>query len=941
MDLLIPKADIVLPADASLMDEVSRILLSQSGLDADLSRFRIVFPGRRPALYLRRRLAKLLKKPFLPPEIFDIDSFMLYLANTASSGRARVEVEHEHLIYLLYQSVKSVLERRSATLSMCNGFDEFYFWGSQLLDVLDEFGVELVPVSQLGPAVEYALEDAGLTDQARGIWSLLPDLYQSWQETLFSQGVWSRGEIYRYGAEAAQNGVEMPSTLYLCGFVALNKAEYSVFNALQSRGIARIVTQESCSDSRGLPAHDTIHFHQAHDLHSQVRRAREILLSYGASGQVPAPEEIALVLPKPEPLVPVLNWVLEDLSVPFNISMGYPLNRTPVYYLIDHIFRAQEGREDGYYLQHYLAVLSHPYIKGLGTPDYDVDDRKTPFRRLVRHLNHQMRERRNMFVSLDEVEDIAGEFVQTGSQALDTLALVHRVAFKAFEQVDTVGGLSHKLMDLLSLVVQEGPAGRHPLSNEFAGTALSLLERLSTGPMSSETGSYSGLFAMFRHLIRQTRIPFQGSPLDGLQVLGFLETRCLRFKRIVILDLMEGVLPPEAAPSPLLPPGLRNRLHLPDRRSIVDISRQHLLRLLSGAQEVHILFIERDEASRSRFVDELIWREEKHAQRVGVADINKVASPARPCRIPPEGAPKSAQVLYYLRRWKFSPTSLDTYLHCPYRFYLKYVLKLDPGFRSPVEQIDALLVGEVVHEVLRQLYEPYLNRDIVYEDLEKEMPVVLEAVLRQKVAQENGLKGGFRLLYEVIRTRLGHMLRIERQSGPGRPLSLELFCQSVIGSVAGHEVILRGTLDRVDRRADGNILVIDYKTGSSLRVPALKDPLATFERRVLADLVRSLQLPVYLFLIRNHLGWDRHPWEKFSACLYSLKGLTGRSEGKNLVNLFLGPADDMEYVMDQVYLPAIRCLLEEILNPDLAFEPDVSDPDYCGICPYAGGMCRI
>ena len=48
------------------------------GRGKDLSRLAIVFGGRRPALFLKRDLAKRLRKSFYPPRFFTIDEFMQY-----------------------------------------------------------------------------------------------------------------------------------------------------------------------------------------------------------------------------------------------------------------------------------------------------------------------------------------------------------------------------------------------------------------------------------------------------------------------------------------------------------------------------------------------------------------------------------------------------------------------------------------------------------------------------------------------------------------------------------------------------------------------------------------------------------------------------------------------------------------------------------------------
>ena len=48
---------------------------------------------------------------------------------------------------------------------------------------------------------------------------------------------------------------------------------------------------------------------------------------------------------------------------------------------------------------------------------------------------------------------------------------------------------------------------------------------------------------IFRQLAAQQRIPFYGEPLQGLQVMGMLETRTLDFETVIMLSVNEGTLP--------------------------------------------------------------------------------------------------------------------------------------------------------------------------------------------------------------------------------------------------------------------------------------------------------------------------------------------------------------------------------------------------------------
>lgn len=56
--------------------------------------------------------------------------------------------------------------------------------------------------------------------------------------------------------------------------------------------------------------------------------------------------------------------------------------------------------------------------------------------------------------------------------------------------------------------------------------------------------------AMLLELVRAERVPFEADPLTGLQVLGMLETRLLRFSRVFLVDVTDDQASRRADPQP-------------------------------------------------------------------------------------------------------------------------------------------------------------------------------------------------------------------------------------------------------------------------------------------------------------------------------------------------------------------------------------------------------
>jgi ATP-dependent helicase/DNAse subunit B len=221
----------------------------------------------------------------------------------------------------------------------------------------------------------------------------------------------------------------------------------------------------------------------------------------------------------------------------------------------------------------------------------------------------------------------------------------------------------------------------------------------------------------------------------------------------------------------------------------------------------------------------------------------------------------------------FSPTALEAYVSCPFRFLLEYVVGL-AELDEPGEEVEHTRRGAAYHRALARLHRrlgnnPELTRSVLPESIGSELLVEIDAAVQEYA--ERAPSPASRRLWELEGKRLhrsagkyrGHW---EEFLGPwrkaGAPLDPRLLeadfglpaerVQSASGadeiapliiSFDGVEVRIGGRIDRVDiaELEDGlGFWVIDYKTGRGANYTGAQ--LANFEK---------LQLPLYALAVER------------------------------------------------------------------------------------------
>lgn len=929
---------LVIPSGQSLVEQ---ILPHLEGKERDYSSSLVVFPGKRPSHFLRKVLAAKVGSSFMPPTVLSMDEFIDSICDEFRSGR---KLETIDAVAILYD-----IHRKSPTPLGGKGFmtpDTFFSLGLKIYRDIEELAIEGVN-PRMVREVETFIAD-GLPDQTKARLQSLSHFYEKFYSEVRELGLSSRSMRYKVAAgRIDESRFDRYEKVIFAGFFALTQAEKTLFQKLASRDNAVFLFQdgtglkEKLKDLRiayerekdGATRPD-VHFYGSPDTHGQVLALGNILGTRLETGDT-LDEKTVIVLPSSDTLFPLLRQGLS--AVPedaYNVSLGYPLQRTPVFGFLNNLMELVNSMDGNrVYIPDYLKFVLHPYTKNIYYRG------KSETTRILFHSVEEelLKHRAKTFVTLAEIEENGNLFKEvmqklpedvkgvTEESLREHLKAIHKNTIERFLSFEDVGDFARKGIDVLVYIFNGSTARLHPLFYPFAESFISSLDLLPRSLMKdfafTERSSY---FSFFRKYVMTCHTPFSGTPLKGLQVLGFLETRNLKFDKVFVLDANEEILPDTRKEETLLPFKAREILGLPTYMDRDKLTAYYFDSLLNGAKEVHLFFIENDKAERSRFVEKLLWERQKRDKETTsipyvrplqyqVKLINKVPSPIS----------KTGEMVAFLRDYRYSATALNQYLKCPLQFYYATVLGLSPKdeITGDIERDE---LGSFVHNILSRYFLNKKGRPLKEEDLViREMDSLVETLFEKEYGKEPA--GALYLLKRQVKRRMADSLKyyyiplLRRHE-----LTILGVEESVEVRVDGFN--LKGRLDSVEQRG-GKTVIVDFKTGASdsyLKIRLEKLDIA--KRETWGEAIGSLQLPFYLLLYTEK---KRRPIDEFNA-LFLLLGRSRISE-KIELSLFDEAAPAEMFVPLKV---VIFKLLREIIDPRVPFSPSSDIKNGCPTCDF-------
>jgi hypothetical protein len=820
-----------------------------------LNKHCLVFPNRRAGLYFLKYLSSSAGKPLWAPPVKTINE----LFTSYSSLKL---AENEILIFELYRVYKKLNAKAGS-------FDEFYFWGDMLLSDFDDVDKYMVDASKLFSNLSdlktidrefgtMSPEQIGvirkfwvnfnvdsITDQKAdflSLWSVLAQLYHEFRNELRNKGLAYEGMIFRDLAEMCREG-SLPAINSECfhfiGFNALNTCEKILMGSLKMAGKAKFywdfdnsfVTERS-NHSAGffiktnlkdfgndMPPdwnYDSINSEKPQktklriiDTSSDIAQVKLVsrLLDEMSETSGPEAHHTAVVLSDENLLVPLLSGIPENINA-VNVTMGYPLKFSPVYSLIKQLLTLQNnsvisGTEELFDHKDVLNLLKHNYFADNAAGQEIISG---------------IMKEKNQWIPSQKFTDLEP----------------FNVIFKRALSPALLSGYLKTIIESLFITDNESEEGkRHStteinIRNEFIYRTLLALNRLETTITGAEVilsvATYSRLLDK---VLRGLAIPFSGEPLNGIQIMGILETRSLDFKNLIILSVNEGILPRTSAGSSYIPYNLREAFGLPTIRHQDSIYSYYFYRLLQRAENVTFLYNSNSEGLKtgemSRFLLQLKFLTGNPPGFLSLGYDIRSGNRIEETIQKTDSHIGRLKELFFEQSGKIlSPSAVNTWLSCRMKFYYKYLC----GLREPetiVTEIDHALFGGMLHSIMEKVLTPCKGIVLDSTGLKKLMEnkreterIISEIIIAScHGGRKTELTGNDQIISNILNTYVNMILRFDNTVEPVTVKELEKSIASVleIGFKNGKaSVSAGGIIDRLDFTG-GTHRIVDYKTG--------------------------------------------------------------------------------------------------------------------------------
>ena len=885
----------------------------------------LVTPHRRSALFLREIFAKKYRKAGISPEFITLDN----LLERISGIKKMSEVQGLFELYKVY---------KEHTTTEVDDFEKFVGWGKMLWKDFDDIDQYLIAYKDIFPYVEAIKEvehwslGEKLTEMQEkhlAFWRTLGTYYNALHKEMYKQRQGYQGFIARVAYEqmdAYKRANEEKLHLFV-GFNALSVAQEKVIqyileemqgdiywdiekHFLNSQHSAGYFIENYLDKWRYYRRGATKKWIVEDQLNTKIqvygtpKQVNQIHLLTSLLEEIPTNEleQTAIVLSDSDMLLPLLQ-AIDTNKLSINITMGYPLQQTPVHDLISAYFKLYiSGR---WYHKEVKSLLEQPFLSSLLSENYKKDT--------ITYIN----EHNLSYVYKKTLDKYKKEKDAT---IIDLL-------FDDQKNI-SVSKLIKNIIELLLVIKEslEKEDKENLLNLEYLYNFYELFNQIyHLQEKHHFVDSVKSLYYIYNDLLVKQKLNFRGEPLKGLQIMGILEAQNIHFKNVLLTSMNEGIFPKGNMVNSLIPFDVRANLGLPTYKESDYMYAYYFYRILQHSEKA-ILFYNTETdglkgSEKSRFILQLL-SDYKIKPEVRFPEVKIIEQ--QPVEIA-----KDKQIIDKLvaiatggdpkHRKGFSSSSLTTYVRNPIDFYQQQILDIRDD--AEVEEIvEDRSLGTIIHRILELLYQDYEDKVISKQDIDKIRKDVAETTktVFKEYQKNEEIAGKNIFVQRTIEEYVMKFLDIDQRNVSNNVVKL-LYLEEKIQIDVQYDAFpfpirFNGTIDRVEQRGE-DIYIVDYKSGI-----VEKGQVALNEKKwenliVDYDYSKAFQLLMYAYLLfkTGMIGEDKRVYVGNYSFRRLKLGFIGFRNGKDKD---MSPVDT--HVRDAFEQKLIQ-LLKEIYDPALPF----------------------
>ena len=929
---------------SKFLEQVAQVFVGK-----DLSRYSFVFPNRRSSLFFRKYLGELSGRPIKAPVILTVDELFERLSTLTV-------IDELSLLFRLWNSYTKVqrkLQRVKGENLYNEPLDEFFYWGKILLSDFNDIDQYLVDPKQLFTNVkdlehlstgfewmdERQMEAAKRLSAMRSdisdkqhikrryfdIWDSLYDVYSDFKESLLAEDkayTALRMRVVAEDLEACKDKLEELNTVVFVGFSAPTVCEKNVMKYLQKSSKAlfywdyysefikapdnksSMLISKCVEEFPGEVLPDKERFetgccgcnYQVIPAAGQVEQTMiaSKLLQEIREREEYSPLETAIVVSDENLLLPLLS-VIDEKNL--NITMGYPVRSTAVASLFNSLaalhLRAK-NRGTGILLSGSVLreILSHPYIQSVDEADAKRASDHILESNMILVEAAQLTGENPLGTKGERMKELLQLLVPPTANA--TLNYLRRILeyvskFLTSRERCFVNGL-HEVLDAISASAI-GSVGAEAADGGEAGEG--------GGEPVGAFGQARTVYSVIRSGLNGRNVAFRGEPLQGVQIMGPLETRCLDFKNIIFLSFNDGVFPASGERTSAIPYFLRKAFNLPTYEDKDSISSYNFYRLIQRAENVYMIYDTNTEnlktKEESRFIKQLVYD-------FGVKPVKRTFNAPVPTPnvsytqdIILTDKEKQRMLNFFVADEKgyqrhLSPSSLNTYINCNRRFFFDKILGLGGDEDDLTDSVEAKNYGDIFHYCMEHIYSKYLTskeesirvteefaRRLIAENTDERLDELISDAFRENMRVKT-IEGENLVIKESVKKYIKITLKKDLEKvqkgeyyfeGAEYPIDMGLF--SAIVSIK---------IDRLENH-NGLYRVCDYKSGKFLDKAPEESYSVMDEKLFLKDLENMFKVGeqrdtrttilFQLFFYALMISEERHYTSDVELCIYQLQ----------------------------------------------------------------------